>query len=225
MSEALWAYFEDALKLILTGSLSKSLAPGQRGIFVKMLGCGFRGADHKRTEERHIPGVRTQQYCVDRVTEEHRTMYCIPDLFKYMVTAFDDFTAPLPVDLAYLKTMSKDAEGDDGLTTLIRKIEIEQEIAELERTSHGGDPVKLEAKYRLQTQLNAELAEVSEQISPATRTGDMVLQEAANALAMEWKQNNRRTFTKRKIAEELAKSDEFCDMTAVTIERILRVKW
>lgn len=50
------------------------------------------------------------------------------------------------------------------------------------------------------------------------------LQEAANTLAKQW-QGNHRQFSKRKIAIELAKSDEWKDMTASTIERILRKQW
>jgi hypothetical protein len=51
------------------------------------------------------------------------------------------------------------------------------------------------------------------------------LQDAANKLARQWRTDNRKTFSKREIAKELAKSDEWKDMTAVRIERLILVKW
>ncbi len=191
-----------------------------------MLARGMRDEEGKRAEERHLPGVRTQKYCSDEDKQEYKTMYYIPDLFKYMVTAFHDWDTPAPpVDVAYLKRVLKETEEKDDLTMVLRKNEIQQEIAELDRTHHGGDPLKLEAQNRVRTQLRAELTDISEQIKPADSTRDMDLQDAANALAMEWKQNNRIVFSKRDIAEELAKSVEWKAMTAVRIERILRKKW
>ena len=226
MSEAQWAPYGDALKLILTGSTTKPLTLDQRGIFENMLACGMRDEEGDRAAERLLTKVRTQPYCLNEVTQEHETMYYIPDLFMYMVTAFRDWDTPAPpVDLAYLKRMLKDTEENDDLKMVLRKIEIQQEIAALDRTHHGRDPVKLEARSRVRKQLEAELAEFSEQIIAAHRTRDMDLQDAANALAAQWRGDNRIVFSKREIAKELAKSDVWKDMTAIRIERIIRKEW
>ena len=77
----------------------------------------------------------------------------------------------------------------------------------------------------MRTLLRAELTEISERIRTADRTRDMDLQDAANALAMEWKQNNRMMISKREIAKELAKSDEWKGISSGRIERIIRKKW
>lgn len=60
-----------------------------------------------------------------------------------------------------------------------------------------------------------------------TRTSDRnaELQTAANDIANQWNEEKRRGITKRDIAEELAKSDGFKNMTASRIERIIRVEW
>ena len=241
MSEVQWAPYGDALKLILTGSASTPLTSDQRGIFENMLACGMRDDKGKRTEERQLPGVQTQKYCLDEDKQEYETMYYIPDLFKYMVTAFHDCAgSALPVDLTYLKRLLNETEEKEYLTLVLRKIEIQQEIAELDRTRHGGDPIKLESQKRGRAKLNVELAEVAEKIEAedigerepeyvtalvGTAERNKNLQAAANAFAMEWKQNNRTIISKRKIAEMLAKSNEWKEMIAATIERILRKEW
>lgn len=51
------------------------------------------------------------------------------------------------------------------------------------------------------------------------------LQDAANMLAAQWIKSGRKIFTKREIAIELAKSNDWMDMTAVRIERILLKEW
>jgi hypothetical protein len=62
-------------------------------------------------------------------------------------------------------------------------------------------------------------------VTVRTTERDEELQQAANKLARQWRKDNRRTFSKRDIANDLAKSDEWKDMTAVRIERLIRVKW
>jgi len=54
---------------------------------------------------------------------------------------------------------------------------------------------------------------------------DAELQQNANDLAMQWKEDGRRSFTKREIASELAISEKWNFMTAYRIERILRKQW
>lgn len=54
---------------------------------------------------------------------------------------------------------------------------------------------------------------------------DKKLQDAANALAKQWKLDNRKKITKREIAITLAKSDEWGEMIATRIERIISREW
>lgn len=54
---------------------------------------------------------------------------------------------------------------------------------------------------------------------------DKALQDDANALAKKWIGKNRIIFSEREIAEELATSNKWKQMTAARIERIIRKGW
>ncbi len=73
----------------------------------------------------------------------------------------------------------------------------------------------------------AEHTEVDEQPTSArpSEQRDKELQEAANSLAQELKRQGRRDITRRVVAKELACSDEYKEMTADRIERIIRRRW
>ena len=74
MSEALWATYDDGLKLILTGSTSKPLSAEQRGIFLNMLACGMRDDAGNLRKERHLPGIRSEQHYIDEDSQQSETM-------------------------------------------------------------------------------------------------------------------------------------------------------
>jgi hypothetical protein len=58
-----------------------------------------------------------------------------------------------------------------------------------------------------------------------TENRDEELQDSANLLAKKWRQEGRKNFSKRDIAHELSINDEWREMTAIRIERLIRVKW
>jgi|GEM_PF-6714050 len=164
MSVPDWAPYDDAIKMILRGPVFKHLAPTQNGLLHAMLTVGVRDEAGNRTEKRNLPGIRSKEYFKDEEETESATMYYIPDLFKLMVEIcppwLDGHT--LPVDLEYLRNLTGElTSGKEEWALLCRKIEIEHELAELERTNHGGDPLKLESQTRMRTGLKEELLEIS----------------------------------------------------------------
>ncbi len=58
-----------------------------------------------------------------------------------------------------------------------------------------------------------------------TEQRDKDLQEAANRLTQEMRAQGWKTVTRREVAKELARSNEWKEMTADRIERIIRVQW
>lgn len=251
MSKSLWACYEDALKLILTGTTNKSLSSDQRVIFETMLTQGVSNASSNQKNERCLPGVQTQQHCVNKAKQKYEVRYYIPDLFRYMLETFQEWSilAP-PVDLDYLNSLHDESgkslfmfssapgykaweesqEGEEYWSMICRKSAIKKEISELERTHHGGDPLKLEAQKRMRIALNVELAaldnEITSKESPSKGGNrDHNLQDAANRLASKWIQDKRTKITVRKIAEELSISDEWKEMKANRIERIICKEW
>ena len=75
MSEPFFARYEDALKLILTGSTSEQLEPNQRGIFIEMLTRGIRVSDRNKKNsqknKRRLPGVRTKKHPLGHAKHDH----------------------------------------------------------------------------------------------------------------------------------------------------------
>lgn len=73
----------------------------------------------------------------------------------------------------------------------------------------------------------AEQNGVSQEIPDSARTGgrNSQIQNAANNLAALWKTERLGGFSKREIAAELARSDDWKEMTANRIERVIRVEW
>lgn len=51
------------------------------------------------------------------------------------------------------------------------------------------------------------------------------LQAAANQVAKDWQTKGKRHFTKKELADELAKGEEWCDLTSANIQRIIRREW
>jgi len=97
--------------------------------------------------------------------------------------------------------------GDDSFPPIAHGLFSRSEIKAIEALDFGG----------------GELGKV---VSPSiTADRDTALQDVANTIAKQWKLNNRKRFSKRDIAEKLAQSDEWGEMKAIRIERILRKEW
>jgi len=108
-----------------------------------------------------------------------------------------------------------------------RQIEIEQDIRELELMA-AHTPLERESKERQLTALRAKLQSTEAEIDRGATlkpTRDEELQASADALAAQWKREGRRVMTKREIAKELSKSDDWKEITANRIERIIRATW
>ncbi|MEQ1579171.1 MAG: hypothetical protein ABL964_01125 [Steroidobacteraceae bacterium] len=56
-------------------------------------------------------------------------------------------------------------------------------------------------------------------------TRDQKLQFAAEALVVQWKKEGRKSISKRKVANHIASTDEWKELTAIRIERILVATW
>lgn len=178
LSSNCWAPIGDAIKLILTGATDETLSSEQTAIYLDIFDQGMRDIEGNKSKERYLPGVQTEQYCVDEKNGKYETMYFIPDLFRFMLTMFKDWSIlNPPVNLDYLnsigfmysdapgqKQWEESAEGKEHWNQVCRKIEIEQEIDELERTHHGNDPLKLEAQKRMRKELDVELLEVKKKL-------------------------------------------------------------
>ena len=161
MSKQTWAPYGDALKLILTGPTLGNLTSEQRAIFTNMLAQGLRDESGALGGKRHLPNVSTAEYCIDEEKNEFETHYYIPDVFRFMVSVYGQWSIhTLPVDLDYLNSL-KDESGEmlfnfggspsqqEWLDTthgkeywelLCRKIELKNELADLKKMHHGGKP-------------------------------------------------------------------------------------
>ncbi len=186
MAESLWEPYVDALKLILTGSTSKPLSDKRRGVFMNMLAKGLRDKDGNLAQKRNLPGVQTTEYCTDEEKQEYQTLYYIPDVFRFMIEAYGKHSIhTLPVNLDYLNSL-KDVSGDvlfsfggasnhqewldspegkEYWASLCRRLEIFQELNELDRTHHEGDPLKLKVQKDMRTELNDELAKLEKKLA------------------------------------------------------------
>jgi len=186
MSESLWASYPDALKLILTGSTTKTLAPAQKTIFINMLAARLDNHSEEIQEGKELSNVRTQKHYKDEARQEYEFFYYIPDLFRYMLESFKEWNiyAP-PVDLDYLNSLTDELgkplftysdtpgqkaweeslEGQQYWTLLCSEIDIKQELEELGRTHHGGDPLKLEAQKRMKNELKNRLTKIKVELN------------------------------------------------------------
>ena len=184
MKSDLWANYETALKLILTGSTTGRLDNDQQTVFKNMLSQGMtRVKDYNAPFKsgRNLPGVQTQEYCTNTETKEHETYYYIPDVFKLMIQVHGKRSIhTLPVDLNYLNSLSGSAgeivfisgeasehqewlespEGKEYWNLLCRKIDIQHDIADIETTHHQGIPSEKESQKQQRTDLDNELANV-----------------------------------------------------------------
>jgi hypothetical protein len=61
--------------------------------------------------------------------------------------------------------------------------------------------------------------------APRSHDRNMQLQAAANELARRWKHDRPAGFTKREIANELARSDDWRNLKSIRIERLIKVEW
>ena len=161
----LWAPYDDALRLILTGSTNESLSADQQGIFEVMLMRGLRDEMGNLRKERHLDNVQTRQQC-------HETHYYIPDLFRYMFTVSDEWSALLVerkrstdplVNLDYLnslkdemgnplftfsmgpgqKSWEESPEGEHYWDLVCREIDINDELAVV-----NGEMTRIEQQHR-----------------------------------------------------------------------------
>jgi len=185
-SEPLWAPFSDALKLILTGSTAQPLSPAQRTIFLNMLARATKDDNGKSLESPALPSVETQQYCVDEQNQQYEQYWYIPSLVRYMIGAFEEWSIlNPPLALDYLNglvdtnnrnyfiygaapgsNMWADSEEGQAYWSLIcKELDLKNELAELLRTHHGNDPLRLEAQRRMKKELEDKLRKVKRKIS------------------------------------------------------------
>jgi len=184
-SSTCWAPFGDAIKLILTGATDETLSADKNAIYLNMLDQGMRDEAGNKSEERYLPGVQTEQYCVDEENGKYETVYFIPDLFRFMLTLFKDWSIlNPPVNLDYLNSLTDELdnpffmfsnapgykqweeseEGKEYWELIYKKDDIERKLVELEITHHGNDPLKLEAQKRMRDTLNDDLMEVNTEL-------------------------------------------------------------
>lgn len=184
-----WAPIGDAIKLILTGATDKTLSSEQTAIYLDIFDQGMRDIEGNKSKERYLPGVQTEQYCVDEKNGKYETMYFIPDLFRFMLTMFKDWSIlNPPVNLDYLNSLrdeldnplfmfsnapghkrwEESEEGKEHWELICSKIEVELELVELDRTHHAGDPLKLEAQKRMRAELDIKLHDISEKLNTWT---------------------------------------------------------
>lgn len=105
--------------------------------------------------------------------------------------------------------------------------DIQREILELEEMA-ASTPLERKSKERKLAQLRAQLQEIAaehDDHAGPNPTRDEKLQASASALAQRLKSDGRKSITKREIAWELAQSDEWKEMTANRIERVIKVTW
>ncbi len=178
LSPTLLAPFGDAIKLILTGSTSESLSAEQKAIYLNMLDQGMRDESGNKSKERVLPSIQTEQYCVDEKNCKYETMYFIPDIFRFMLTLFKDWSVfNPPVNLDYLnsigfmysnapahKEWEQSSMGKEHWDLICLKIETEREINVLGKTHHGNDPLKLEAQKRMRKKLDKKIKEINKKI-------------------------------------------------------------
>lgn len=185
MSYELWASYNKSLKLILTGSTTKALSRDQRTIYTNMLSKGLRDNNGARAEMRNLLGVNMHEICVDENKQQFKTLYYIPDLFRFMIEADRQWGFySLPVDLDYLKSL-KDDDGSslfcfDGIPSkqewlntpkgknywdlLCEKVELMQKITRLECSNDGGNASEMEAQDRLGAKWTDRLTIVNKEL-------------------------------------------------------------
>ena len=87
MTPSLWAPYDDAIKLILTGSddiLTANMSSEQQTIYKEMIALGLKDDAGNLLKERDFPGVQIEQYCIDEENDEYQTFYHILDLYMYI---------------------------------------------------------------------------------------------------------------------------------------------
>ncbi|MDH5216681.1 MAG: hypothetical protein OEX19_03230 [Gammaproteobacteria bacterium] len=198
MTGEVWANYENALKLILTGPNMGHLSTDQRTVFMSMLSQGMtHGKKHESFKPvRNLPDVQTIEYCINEDTGEHETYYYIPDIFRLMIQVHGKWSIhTLPVDLDYLNSLNDDSgealfsfgeasghqewlespEGSEYWGLLCKRLEIQQKIAELESANDEGKPSEIESRERLLDKWNAELEKINEKLSVTDRYGEKKL--------------------------------------------------
>jgi len=185
-SQPLWAPLGDALKLILTGYTNRPLSPTQRAIFLNMLARATKDDSGKTLKSPALEGVETQQYCVDEENQRLEQYWYIPGIVRYMMKAFEewDFFNP-PLALDYLNSLvdkrnrhlfiygaapgyqgwAASEEGQAHWSLICRKLDLEREIDEVQKTHHANDPLRLEAQRRMKKELEVELKKIDRKIS------------------------------------------------------------
>lgn len=192
MNGELWANYSDALKLILSGSISGRLNPEQKTIYKNMLSHGMTHGKYSGPfkPERNLSNIQTTQYCIDEENQKFETRFYIPDIFRLMVEVNGKSSLQtLPVNHNYLNSLSDGSgevifcsgEGSDYFewldspggkkywNLLCRKNEIKRELAELETMHHDGKPSEKESLQRQKTELLVEKNTVEKKISRINR--------------------------------------------------------
>jgi len=180
LSPTLWAPYGDAIKLILTGATSESLTSKRKAIYMNMLAQGMRD-DEGKDRKRYLPGVRTQEHCVNVQTKEVEVIYFIPDLLRYMLNEEDISTKP--VDLEYLNKLNRKVDDDiftvngvnkpeqEGFVRgkkhwmlICKKIEIQNKLFRLKQTQQDNDTQELVSQVQMEQSLNMDLAKVETEL-------------------------------------------------------------
>lgn len=170
----LWATYEEALCLLITGKPNRPQKPKQFSILRQMFARGHLTSDRVYRHD-HLPqGVRTE------VVKGVR-LYHIPDLTRFMLNAFRDewdIQSP-PLDLDYLnslkdesghpifsftspgaKAWSDSTVGARHWELVCEEIRIHQELEVQRGMHHAGDPVKWRQIEDNIRELNARLESV-----------------------------------------------------------------
>lgn len=154
-----WARYDDALRLILTGSANGPLSDEKQDIYRSMSAAGAPGRD-----------------CVPTIERDGQILYFIPRLARTMIEVCGLKVLNPPLALDYLNGLTDDKganyflfgqapgikaweesrAGQDDWDLICRDLELEQKVAQLARTSDGGVALEIEARERLLEKYQAE---------------------------------------------------------------------
>lgn len=184
-SNTLWAPLSDALKLILTGSTSKTLSNEQKAIYMDVLAAASRDDAGNLLDKPSLPYVETTEYCLDEAKNNFQTYYYIPHLVTFMLEHFDDWSiSNPPLCLDYLNSLTYDsgvpiytfgsapgykkwldtADGQKHWKIVCKKIDLKRQLADIAAIEHNNDPLKIEAQNRLKKSIKSKLKKITKKL-------------------------------------------------------------
>lgn len=184
--QPLWTPLSDALKLILNGSTAAPLSESQEAIYEDVIAKASHDDSGKRWSEPALPGVATRKQKVNNPTQPEDTLWYIPDLIRYMLSTFTEWSIlnpPLALDFInrlvdengnYLFAFSTATgyrrweasnTGQAYWDLVCKKQDLQRDLDELAKTHHHNDPLRFETKDRLREDLTVKLRKVEQELN------------------------------------------------------------